>query len=485
MRRATLRFVLSGEAVLPYAGFEARTLRAGSIQNVSAFCGYGGQRGNMWLVKRNDPVPGSQATALTPTASDALRRAYQGSGTHQQVKDAIDLVKQARMLNLWFACDCQTDNQNFPLLTPAYLTEFKRYYLRRMTGPDRPEHAEDCAFRFDRPEPGLESFAKVATSEVSLRKPNGFFSVLKHEEAEGIAGSADADITGERDRKTPALARQLWRLIDDTGLNRLGPVQSSGSPSIGAQFKKIRQSAETISVNNGVTLSSVLSTFPDDYHNKRLFARIRQAKKLAPDPNVVLQGFALLYTPLIDDRSLIFDKSEPIMIAGELHRPVVGDSDRRAPYLSLVVIGDHKMASGLAALRGYAQPVYSGSQFVPVDSDFERQVLVAINRVRWRLSRDRPDLHISVHKPLFAVDGGAGGCLPDFILTVENTIDGVTAEIVIEAMGYDNSDYYEAKARTHPRMEAIGPIMSVTPSELGNKSALDQTMIASILASVG
>lgn len=303
----------------------------------------------MWLVKRSDPVPGSQATELTAQDASALRRAYEGIGSQDQIDDAIELVKRARMFDLWIACDCLESEHVYPLMTPAYLTDYKRYYLRRLTTTSRPEHEDRCAFRFDRPEPGLDTIKSDDVTSPYAKKPKGLFSVLKKEEGEGIASSPNADtaMIDEQRRKAPALAPQLWRLMDDAGLNRLAPLEGSAPPSIAREYQKLKTASERIDVAKGVSLSNVTATFAADYHSKRLFARIRQAYSQSHDRHPLLQGFALLYTNRIKGQALEFDKGEPLMIAGDLSRPVVGDSDRRAPYLTLVVIGDHKMADEL------------------------------------------------------------------------------------------------------------------------------------------
>jgi len=119
--------------------------------------------------------------------------------------------------------------------------------------------------------------------------------------------------------------------------------------------------------------------------------------------------------------------------------------------------------SEAAALRAYAQPAYSGSQFAPVAGETERRVLKAINSARWPFARARPALEISVEKPLFDIDTPEGPARPDFIIEV---VDGETGEIrtrIVEVMDAEAHGDLAAKSGATPAMAHIGEAMSVDP----------------------
>ncbi len=432
----------------------------------------------MWLVKKSNPYPGAQSTEIPAEDATALRAAYAGESSREQLTAALKLSESARRFDNWIACDCRQAEGLYPLLTPAYLGSAGTYYIRRLTGSDRPNHASDCIFRFERPVPGLGPIAEGRSAPIV--SPTGNFSVLTPEIATDISEkSTTAPAREKQSKSVPPLARQLWRLMFLAGLTKLDPIQRSQKPSIKSEMSKLRVAAERLDVVDGSALASVLSTFPADYHRKALFAKIRQASKQWPD-GAPLQGFLLAYTPDASGKKLLFNDIEPILVAGELARPVSDDSKARAPYLSLTVVGEHPSAGGLTALRSYAQPIYSGAQFIPVDSHFERQVLRLINKVRFRLAEERPSLEISIDKPVFDRMTEDGPCRPDFVLEI---FDGATGEIrtlIVEAMGYKLPAYLEAKARTHPIMEKIAPVWTINPGDLADVNAVMRALSAAI-----
>jgi len=422
----------------------------------------------MWLVRRSDPRPGAQSISVSEAA--ALRAAYEGSADSDQTESALALFRKARDGGLWLACGCRADEGVYPLSSPAYLTTAGTYYLRRLTGEARPNHAEGCLFRFERPQRGIGVSAPMRSAVVTA--PSGLFSVLTPEYGSHVAGqprscSAAAKISPA----PPRLARQLWRLMAMARLNRLGPVQRSPKPSIKLEFASLRETAERVDVYPGTALARVLATHPGDYHSKRLFARIRAAKKQWKE-EAPLQGFLLLYAHDIKGKSLLFDGADPIEIEGELLRGAAGPPPARGPYLVLAVVGDHGALRGLAALRACAQPVYSGGQFVAVAGETERRVLKAINSARWSLARSRPALEISVEKPLFDIDTPDGPARPDFIVDV---VDGETGEIrtrIVDVMDAEARGGLAAKSGAHAAIAHLGEAMTVDPSEIEDASRL-------------
>src|SRR3546814_11937639 len=67
--------------------------------------------------------------------------------------------------------------------------------------------------------------------------------------------------------------------------------------------------------------------------------------------------------------------SDPVVLANRVQSPSIRGNTIKGPYLTIVVAGQYPEAHGYAPLRGYAQPIYSGKRFIPVDSEFERAVL--------------------------------------------------------------------------------------------------------------
>lgn len=432
----------------------------------------------MWLVKHSSPVPDKDALAVPESDAAALRAAYKGNAEKREESDAVALVKRARAFDLWIACNCRQAERIFPLMTPAYLTTARTYYLRRLTGGDRPNHSDTCPFRFDRPEPGLGKIR--AALDKPTASPTGYFTVLTKKDGSSLATQPEPLARNKQLRAgPPPLARQLWRLIDKARLNRLALLQGAPRPTIRLEFASIRDAAEQIDVSAGTALARVMATHPDDYHSRRLFARIRAAAKRS-NARGPLQGFLLTYVPDVKGKSLLFDGKEPIIVAGEIERPPVEDKTNLGPYLALTVVGEHRGAGGLTALRSYAQPIYTGAQFVPVDSAVERQALRVVNSARRRLVGTAPSLAISIVKPLFSIDTPSGPCQPDFMVEIVDHATGEIRNVVIDILASDTPAYLEAKRQAQMRMKTIGPVVELTPREVENRNAAMQVLIEAI-----
>ncbi|MCF7313233.1 hypothetical protein L3W93_12305, partial [Escherichia coli] len=65
------------------------------------------------------------------------------------------------------------------------------------------------------------------------------------------------------------------------------------------------------------------------------------------------------------------------------------------------------------------------------------------------------------------VNGEKKYVLPDFIVTARAP-DGKTARVVIETMGYEDSDYCARKSRQHTGMKQIGVLHTDPPKWLDN-----------------
>ncbi|WP_375210944.1 hypothetical protein [Hyphococcus sp.] len=430
----------------------------------------------MWLIAKNNRRPGPNAPPIDPSASSALRAAFTGAADDQDIDLALGLFRKAHRHGLWIACDCRAHEKVYPLSAPAYLTTSGTYFLRRLTGGSRPNHAQTCPFQFERPLRGIS--AKRLGALAPIKSPTGLFSVLTPERR---AHLSDFPLSAHAlsAKGPPKLARQLWRLLAMARLNRQGPVQRAPKPSIKLEFASLRDVAERLEVHPGTALARVLATHPDDYHSKRLFARIRAAKKqwAAESP---LQGFLLLYTRDIKAKTLVFDHADSIHIEGDLLRPSAGPLAGRGPYLTLAVIGDHGGESGLAVLRAWAQPVYSGGQFTPVSGGVERAVLKAINSARWRLARSHPHLEISVEKPLFDMETQDRPVRPDFIVECVNARTGEIDTRILEIMDPDAVADLDAKADAQTAMGIIGRVEQIEADALVNGPALSGRVAAAL-----
>ena len=110
---------------------------------------------------------------------------------------------------------------------------------------------------------------------------------------------------------------------------------------------------------------------------------------------------------------------------------------------------------------------------MPVDSGFERAVIKILNSLRWSFAKTDPHIEITLIKPLFDMETPDGPCRPDVILEARNTRSDAVTTLIIEAMGRAGDPDYEAsKAITHPRMETLGRLIEISPSDLSNERAV-------------
>lgn len=411
----------------------------------------------MWLVDRGGR--GHRRIPIDPIVRDALVRWYSGKGDYRDEEAGVVLVEQARLGDMWIACDCLSAAAAPPLMTPAYLSEAETFYLRRLTGRGRSEHRLDCPFFHAQSMAGTMAAPDPARP---VDRPEGYFSVLKN--APVHLARAPEDSTGARVRHPhiPRLARLMWRLLDLAGRNQalLSPDEGRG---IASEFAAIQRVAGQVEVAPGVELGRVLWTHGSALLRRRAYAGIRALSHSWPRGHAP-QGFLLLFANEVDGNVVHAAGCEPIEVATRIQRPSIHGSPVAGPYLVLIVVGELPQVKGYAPLRAYAQPIYSGQRFIPVDSDFERTVIRELLRIQHRL--DHHDVDSAVTKPLFDIQTPAGNCRPDFIIETFSRQTGESRIAIIEAMGFDTQAYHDAKAITHPRMEHIGPVIDVTENDL-------------------
>ena len=416
----------------------------------------------MWLIARHSNGRGAGRIPLPAPVRDALVRWYVGAGSRGDEEAGIMLVQQARIGEKWIACDCLPAGEAPPILTPAFLSEAETYYLRRLTSASRPEHQPDCPFFRDQ---ATNRITEVRTQESPADPPTGYFEVLRPA-PEKLAQRPEEDITDDRTRQAsvPRLARLLWRLLNLSGLNRCPPLsEEMPERSIGHEFKVLTVAAGKVEIAPGIELGRAFWTHAQALHSKRVYARLRELARTWPRGHAA-QAFLTLFAQEVRGSTIHVAGSEPVVLANRVQSPSIRGNPIKGPYLAIVVAGEYPEAHGYAPLRGYAQPIYSGNRFIPVDSEFERSVLRELIKLRW--SFDRKGIDLALEKPVFDTLTPIGSCRPDFILEAHSRDTGEIRTIIIEAMGSANDVYMAAKAVTHPRMAQIAPVICVTHADL-------------------
>lgn len=416
----------------------------------------------MWLIDRHSGGTISKRIPLPAPVRRALVRWYSGAGSPADEEAAIVLVQQARIGEKWIACDCLPDGDAPPILTPAFLSEAETYYLRRLTSTNRPEHHEDCPFFREQ---ATNRLSEVRTHESPADPPLGFFEVLRPA-PEKLAQRPDEDSSDDRTRhgSLPRLARLLWRLIGIAGLNRCLPLsQEDPGHSIGDEFRILTAAASKVEIAPGIELGRAFWTHAKALHSKRVYASLRLLAQRWPRGHAP-QAFLALFAHEIRGSTIQVAGCDPVIIANRVQSPSVRGNIIKGPYLTLIVAGEYPEARGYAPLRAYAQPIYSGKRFVPVDSEFERSVLREL--LSMRRSLDRHGIDILLEKPVFDTLTPLGACRPDFIIEAHSRATGEIRQIVVEAMDSDDPVYLASKAVTQPRMAQIAPVICATPRDV-------------------
>lgn len=420
----------------------------------------------MWLIHRDTDGNSGDRIPLPASLHEALVRWYVGDGSFHDEQAGVTLVQNARIGHRWIACGCLGAGKAPPILTPAYLSEAETYYLRRLTSTKRPEHRTDCPFFRDQ---ATNRITEVRSQNTPTDPPSGFFEVLRPA-PEKLAQRPEDDSLDDRTRNasTPRLARLLWRLLDSAGCNTIAPLGMGYEWSIREEFASLGRAAAKIEIAPGVELARAFWTHARPLETNTVYGTLRALAPKWPKTHAP-QGFVALYAKTIKGNEIHVPDGEPVNIATRVQSPSIRGNHISGPYIVLVVAGEYPEARGYAPLRAYAQPIYNGRMFVPVESDFERKALRAILDTQRVLHARGVDMAIS--KPLFDSMTPNGPCRPDFILEARSRMTGELRTVVVEAMGFDSDEYEAAKAVTHPRMAVLGDLVTLDRSEMDQDSA--------------
>ncbi|MAX00633.1 MAG: hypothetical protein CMN72_13535 [Sphingomonas sp.] len=414
----------------------------------------------MWLVDRDTDGCGRRI-ALPSPLREALVRWYVGAGSPGDEEAGITLVQNARIGAKWIACDCLPDDEPPAILTPAFLSEAETYYLRRLTSGKRPDHRADCPFFRDQV---THRISEVRTRETPASPPDGFFEVLRPAPSK-LAQRPERDASDDRTRhaSVPRLARLLWRLLDVAGTTRVSPLSDEGEePSIKREFDALVKAGGKIEIAPGVELSRAFWTHAGALHSKRAYAVLRRLSDAWPSGHAP-QAFFALFSHQVTGHIIETADTQPVRVANRVQSPSVRGNPIRGPFLVIVVAGQYPEARGYAPLRAYAQPIYSGQRFVPVNSEFERGLLRELLSARRALYRQGID--VAIEKPVFDLLTPLGTCRPAFLIEARSRVTGEIKRLAIEARS-DEDGHQASDMGVSSRMREIAELLCLTRPDL-------------------
>lgn len=419
----------------------------------------------MWLVGK-DTTGKTGRVAISDELKSALVRWYTGRGSESDHRACVSLVSTARENHKWIACDCLGAERPPPLMSAAYLSFQETYYLRRLTS--RPGHDSGCPFHLPQAPPRIRETMKDSLYAIGI--PKGLFSA--HQKAPEKLAQRPEDIEPDdrsRGVAIPRLGKLLWLLLERAGSNILRELPPSGrrAGSISEEMRHLKRAAQGLDIAPGIRLSDHLYTNAIDYEKRRVHARLRAAAETWP-PEFAPQAFLLLEASEVTSSEVVTGLGT-VEIRNRIQHTGIIRAEVEPPFLVLAVVGEHSRREGYLALRAYAQPVFSGNQFVPAEREHDRDVLRALQQAQYELRH--LGVRMAVKKVLFDLTLAAGSARPDFLVALLDEHSGLECKFALQILQSDDADYLELRSIERERLSHAGlvvslPVSSVTPEAI-------------------
>ena len=422
----------------------------------------------MWLVPRDTNGLGGRRD-IPGSVRDALVRWYTGKGSDADHRASVTLVTIARENEQWIACNCLGDTRPPPLTSPAYLSEAETYYLRRLTS--RPLHLRRCPFYLPQAPDRIRE--RLGDSLFEIEFPKGLFNAHK-KAPEKLAQQPDDEEPDDRSRQVsiPRLGRLLWMLLEAAHTNVLPALPPQGRPEHGLrdEFARIREAAGRFLIAPRIKLQDHLYFNVKDYEARRVHARLRKAEALWPG-DFAPQAFLLLEAHEISGTTVHTGLGD-LKIRNRIQHTGIIRAKVEPPFIVLAVVGEHSPREGYLPLRAYAQPVFKGNRFVPVEREDERSFLDAL--VGFQYLMRRKGVQVAVKRPLFDIVTQAGKVRPDAIVAFLDYRTGLEADFAIQLLRERTPRYLEMKADERRRFEEYHRTISIATHQLGDTDLLDR-----------
>jgi hypothetical protein len=422
----------------------------------------------MWLVGK-DTTGKTGRVAISDELKAALVRWYTGRGSEADHRASVSLVSTARENHKWIACGCLGAERPPPLMSAAYLSFQETYYLRRLTS--RPGHEPGCPFHLPQAPPRIRETVKDSLYAIGL--PKGLFSA--HQKAPEKLAQRPEDIEPDdrsRGVAIPRLGKLLWLLLERAGSNILRELPPSGrrAGSISEEMRHLKRAAQGLEIAPGIRLSDHLYTNAIDYEKRRVHARLRAAAETWP-PEFAPQAFLLLEASEVTSSEVVTGLGT-VEIRNRIQHTGIIRAEVEPPFLVLAVVGEHSRREGYLALRAYAQPVFSGNQFVPAERDHDRDVLRALQQAQYELRR--LGVRMAVKKVLFDIALAAGSARPDFLVALLDEHSGVECKFALEILQSDDADYLELRSIERERLGQAGLVISMAVSSVTPEAIISE-----------
>lgn len=189
----------------------------------------------------------------------------------------------------------------------------------------------------------------------------------------------------------PVLAQRLWTLMKAARCHVIAPPAREPERSFTQALDAVVSAAKAFELPGGIALAQRLWTRSGPLRDGEIAARLRQ------DGNG-RQGFILLFGQSVSPRAVFLGHASPVIV----EEAIEGELTLPGPYLALLV-STLEPTGKAVVLRGYAQAIASGKNFMPILNAFERDVLFVLGELQERL--DAHGANCTLRRTLDACSG--------------------------------------------------------------------------------
>ena len=367
----------------------------------------------MKIVERNSK---KEKMWLSENEVKLFKKHFSGLGADKYTENrVVQIAEKIRDYKYWVICDCRKESidSEQTIFTLRLSGQTQKLHAAKL--PNSIEHDANCPL-----------YRKPSNATGHSVKPSCLSDVMyfgRNVTSKGIAAVGNKPTNSasvSTQSKEYKISRLLYYLLEKSGINSFTKKMHSLSEVYGALKKQTEE--EILFPKYNYTLSSVFWTLP--YQVIYAYQKLQELSKQWP-VNLMPQGYGLVTAKEIDlNTNTIVCMHKEKLIEIKVHgaiRTLSGfmSNINSGPYLAFLFIKRKSSKSEYyCPTEAFITPIYNRASLLPVDSNFEREILKEMLPLIEQLD-------LSLEKPLFdievsyEVDGESilAFCRPDFILS--------------------------------------------------------------------
>jgi hypothetical protein len=207
-----------------------------------------------------------------------------------------------------------------------------------------------------------------------------------------------------------------------------------------------------------------------DWEARRVQARLRASESDWPD-DYAPQAFLMLEAKEISGTTIHTGLGD-LEIRNRIQHTGIIRAKVEPPFLVLAVVGEHNKREGYLPLRAYAQPIFKGNRFIPVERHEQRAFLEQLVSFQYRMRRK--SVQIAIKRPLFDLVTQAGRVRPDAIVAFLDHRTGLEADFAIQLLSERTPHYLARKAEERARFEEFHRTITIDNHEIEATDLFDR-----------